>query len=850
MVLSGDYQSGARAMTRMSSPSRRAARELLSLLACLCYNRPIMPKQKEAAAALAANAANAAALPARRATYRRIALEIAYLIARNVFLLINLIIFLVVGLLIAFGATREGISLGAIISINIVLGIVQDIQAWFVLERLQLLTALRVRRVTKDGTEEIVLPDALGKGDRIALSLGEQIPCDSTLLESHSLEISEAMLTGESDSRARFARDTLLAGSIVTAGSGIARVETVFRESSVAKMTARIKRYTINESPVQKSINRVVIYTGYVLLVLIAFIAVHGTLIGETRVAIVQTIGAVAAVLVPQGLVVAATLLFAFGGMHFYRRHVLLREVNATEKLARIKNLCLDKTGTLTENTLTVETMVVPPGISKKDAQYLAHTYIKESGDASELMVALSKTLAGVPASTATDSLPFSSWRQYGGVLTQTNGTPLAVLAGTPEVFLPHIPNSTERAWLSECVTKEASLGKRVFCFVQSTSATLPRTLENTTLSPLAIYILTNNLRDGTRVTIDFFQKRGVRVRVLSGDNTETIRAVSAAAGIHHPERLITGEEMKGWTQEDFDARAKNYTIFARIVPEQKEKIIDALKKDGFTAMVGDGANDALAIKKADVGVAMFDGTPATRQIAAVVLMHNSFAELPSGVRLADSIIENLDLFGAIFFNQTLLGFFLFIFLTALGHPFPFSPLNIAFASYFAIGIPGMIISYWAIRPAGEVGRAGGESYVRKIAPFAIASATVSSLVTAGIVLVTIPVFGAAVATTLAVLSFAVCGFGFFMFAPIVFSSSVRPTRFWELLGTGVVEIALAVVVFLIPFARTFFDLTSVPVVRVLELIPIFVGYMIVQYVLARIFAKKRRFSHLEKVAA
>ncbi|HQU07713.1 MAG TPA: HAD-IC family P-type ATPase [Candidatus Paceibacterota bacterium] len=780
-------------------------------------------------------------LPERLATWRRIALEISYLVARNVFLLINLIIFSVVGLLVVFGDTREGLSLAAIISINMVLGIAQDIQAWFVLERLQILTALRVKRVRSDGSHEVVSPDALMKGDRIALSLGDQVPSDSVLVESRTLEVSEAILTGESDSLARAIGDTLLAGSIVTAGSGIARTETVFRESGIAKMTARIKRHTINESPVQKSINRVVIYTGYLLLAMIAFIAVHGTLVGTTRVEIVRTIGAISAILVPQGLVVAATLLFAFGGIHFYRRHVLLREVNATEKLARIKNLCLDKTGTLTENTLAVEELVVPTGVSKEQAERLVHAYVYGSGDTSELMDALAKTLPSLPVPTVTDSLPFSSWRQYGGVRTHTNDGPVAVLAGTPEVFVPHIPDAAARTWLTDRIGAEASRGKRVFCLVRVRDGTLPHTLENTALSPLAMYILTNDLREGTRATIDFFQERGVRVRVLSGDNTETIRAVATAAGIRHPEKLITGADMSEWTQADFDSRAKEYTIFARVVPEQKEKIIDALKKDGFTAMVGDGANDALAIKKADVGVAMFDGTPATRQIAAVVLMRNSFAELPGGVRLADSIIENLDLFGAIFFNQTLLGFFLFIFLTALGYPFPFSPLNIAFASYFAIGIPGMVISYWAIRPSGEVGKAGGESYVRKIAPFAAVSALISALATGAIVLVATPAYGSAVATTLAVFAFIVFGFSFFISAPLVFSSAARPTRFWELLGIGVIEVALAIIVFLIPLTRTFFDLTAVAVDKIALLLPVFAGYVIVQYILARVFARNRR---------
>lgn len=777
----------------------------------------------------------------RLQTGRRMATEIGYLIARNVFIPINAVIFLVVGLLIAFGDMREGLSLAAIISLNMILGIVQDIQAWFVLERLQLLTRMRVKRLLPSGKKEIVAPDDLVRGDTIALSLGDQVPADSTLVESHALEVSEAMLTGESDSLPRAQGDTLLAGSIITAGSGAARIEKSFQESSVAKMTARIKRYTVNESPVQKSINRVVVYTGYLLLAMIAFVAVHGVLVGTPRVDIVLTIGAISAVLVPQGLVVAATLLFAFGGIHFYRRHVLLREVNATEKLARIKNLCLDKTGTLTENALTVESFSIAPSVKKEGALDFVGAYVKDSGDASALINAIAKTMPPHTTGEIVESLPFSSWRQYGGVRVKTGEREDVVLAGTPEIFAPHIKDAEKRAWLMERVKEEASQGKRVFCLVRARGNTLPHTLDKAVLDPLIVYVLKNDLREGIQSTIDFFQRRGVRIRVLSGDNTETIQAVVRAAGIHAPDRLITGAEMAAWTQEDFDARAKDYTIFARIVPEQKEKIIEALKKDGFTAMVGDGANDALALKKADVGVAMFDGTPATRQIAAVVLMHNSFAELPNGVRLADSIVENLDLFGAIFFNQTFLGFFLFLFLAALGHPFPFSPLNIAFASYFAIGLPGTLISYWAIRPAGEAGRAGAEDYVQKILPFAAVSALFSSFVTGVIFILAAPLYGSAEATTLAVLSFIFCGFIFFMSAPMVFSSAVRKMRPLELLGAAFAEAALAALVFSLPWGRTFFDLTALSPEKIVFLLPAFALYALLQYLAARVFARIRR---------
>jgi len=772
--------------------------------------------------------------------YKRMILEIGYLIARNLFILVNVIIFTVVGLLIYFGDTREGLSLALIISINIIFGIIQDINAWIVLERLQLLTALRVTRLHKNGTREIVSQEALNKGDSISLSLGESVPCDSTLTKSQMLEVSESIITGESSSFPRAQGEKLLAGSIITAGSGIATIDTPFRESRIAKMTARVKRYTVNRSPIQQTINTVVTYTGYILILVILFIVTRGSLIGAPWLETIKTIGALSAVLVPQGLIVSATLLFAFGGIHFYRRHVLLREVNATEKLARIKNLCVDKTGTLTENALSVETIIVPKNIKREYAEGLMQAYIDNSGDASEIMRALADFLDTNKTKQKTlGGLPFSSWRQYGGVLLGEKEKDTALLAGTPEVFTP-LMSEGDRKWIMQHVKKEAGAGKRVFCIISTKTNKIPQTLKNSSLelTPIALFVLTNQLREGTRTTIDFFQARGVRIRVLSGDNTETIQAVTRMSGINEPEKIITGDQMQKWDQADFDEHAKEYTIFARIVPEQKEHIIDALKKDGFTGMIGDGANDALAIKKADVGIAMFDGAPATRQIAAVVLMHNSFAELPSGVRLADNMIENLYIFGAVFLNQTALGFFLYVFLTALGNPFPFSPLNIAFTSYFAIGIPNMLISYWSIRPSGKICKVSKESFLRKVLPYSLVSGAMSAVILTLILLVMTQGLKTPESATLGVLAFSILGYIFFIMTPVAYNFAKRALRKWEILGTGVFATGVAIILFSIPFVRTFFDLSIISLSAIVALIPIFFGYALIQYLLARGFSR------------
>ncbi len=305
-------------------------------------------------------------MPHRSEIRRR---ELAHIISRNVFLFTNGIIFAVVALLFVFGATQAGVFLGIVSVLNIVFGLAQDINAWLSLERLQLMTAPRVLRIKSDGSEELVLTDEIQKGDEIKLEVGNQVPCDGLLESAYNLEVSEGLITGESNSIPRPKNAHLLAGSIITSGSGIIRVETVFRESRIAKMTKGVQRYAPKISPIQDAVALVVKYSGFVLLGVFVFVIGRGLIVHEASVRLVMNIGALASMLVPQGLIFTVTLFFAYGAVHFFRRNVLLQEVNATEKLGRIKNLSMDKTGTLTENALVVETMVVPPEVSRGKAE-------------------------------------------------------------------------------------------------------------------------------------------------------------------------------------------------------------------------------------------------------------------------------------------------------------------------------------------------------------------------------------------------------------------------------------------------------------------------------------------------
>ncbi|MDO8481706.1 MAG: HAD-IC family P-type ATPase [bacterium] len=736
--------------------------------------------------------------------------ESGNILSRHLFIFVNAIIFSVIGLLFVFGDIKSGSFLGIVMVINIFLGVAQDFRARVALEKLQLLTAVQFTRINDDHSEETISPDEIKVGDSLSLKPGDQIPCDGTLSDSGSLEVSEALLTGESDSFPKNAGEDVLAGSIVTAGMGTVRIKTLYADSRIAQMTESSKRYSANPSPIQRSIETIIKYSGYALVVILLFIAYRGYVTHESFAQIVKHAGALASIIVPQGLVVTATLFFAFGAASYSSRHVLFQDINATEKLGRIKNLCMDKTGTLTENFLSVEEMYLPEGITKEAASSLTLLYINSLGETSKTIGAVEKYLLDAGAtereSDVLSILPFSSWRQYGAVTIKEREDLKTIVIGASDVLLPYIASDKEREWLRQLAEKHVHEGKHLLTVLWSEKDDIQSAFSGRTLSVLSIFVFRSGFREGIQDAVKFFQGRGVRIRIISGDHLGTVRAVASEAGVALTDKAVTGMEMKGWSEDDFTEKAKLYSIFARVLPEQKVKLIEALKKDGFTAMVGDGANDALAVKAADLGIAMFDGAKATRQLAAVVLMNNSFSALPGAVELADNFIENIEVFSTTFLNQSFLGFFFFVIISAFGYTFPLTPLNVTLINYFAVGLPGILIAYWAIRPAKDIYPASKQNFLSRVIPLAAGLGAIEA-VGAAIVFITSPqYFKTAETNTLVVLAFITFGLLFFILASNVRRKITTWVQKLQILGLCAAELLLGTLIASSPFFADFFN--------------------------------------------
>ena len=630
-----------------------------------------------------------------------------------------------------------------------------------------------------------------------------------------------------------------VAGSIITSGSGQVQVETVYHESRIARMTEGIRAHSLSLSPIQQSVSLVVRYTGYALIVAVAFAIGRSFVVNEPVVSTVLNIGTLASMFVPQGLVFAITLFFAYGAANLFQKNVLLQEINATEKLGRIKNLCMDKTGTLTENTLSVEAMHVVPGVDEQDAQNLVASYIHGTADESETVHAVSKFLKNTVPVDAAEVQPFSSWRQYGAVLVKRAGASTAVFVGSPDVFIHHLSDDKQKQWLADLIATNSREGKRVLCIAQAKAETMPKDLASVKISIVSAFVFHNNIREGIADTVNFFQNRGVRIRIISGDNPDTVSAVARAAGVRDPEKVTTGSELAKWSVNEFDTNVKEYTIFARIVPEQKEKIIEALKKDGFTAMVGDGANDALAIKKADLGIAMFDGSPATRQLASIVLVNNSFTALPGGVELADGVIRNIETFSSVVFNQTFIGGFLFIALSLFGREYPLTPFNVTLINYFAIGVAGTLVSYWTIAQSEKVPPVSKEPFLKRVVPLAVWSAVIQTAAIALIYVVNALYFKVSPPNTIILLSFIAVGFAYFSYIPAVYQGLLSWKRRFQIFYTLVIAAIILTAGFHVSIFLSFFNVVPLhlPVASVCLALGIIVVFCLAQYAVARKYA-------------
>lgn len=781
------------------------------------------------------------------------------IVIRNVFLLVNVVIFIVVILLFIFGNKQAALFLGFVFVLNTAIAIVQDIHARVLLEKLQMLTALMVLRINSDKTETSILAEEIKKGDLIKLKLGDQTPCEGMLISVENLEISEALITGESDSFSKKEKDKIIAGAIVTSGSGVMKAEGLFKDSRLSIIAGEVQKYAANPSSIQTAINTVIKYSSYILIAVLVFVVGRGIFLHLPKLMIVTNSGALASTIVPQGLLVVITLLFAIGAAYYSRRNVLFQEINATEKLGRIKNLCIDKTGTLTDNILAVEEMHTFEGLNKSNAHSFIHTYIRNSHDLSQTFLAVKKYLEEKKLDENLEKninnnlekkieiikiLPFSSWRRYGAMEMREGNNEQTIFVGASDIFVHKISNVKEKKWLEEITLENAKMGKRVLCVARASGAGFLKDLKGAYFSTdkpfsvLAVFVFRHNLRQGIKEAIGFFNNRQVKIRVISGDNPNTVQAVAESVGINSADNVITGEIVESWNNIEFKDNVHKYSVFAQILPEQKVRLVEEFKKDGFTAMVGDGVNDALAMKKADLGIAMWDGVPVTRQLADVILMTNSFSDLPGAVELADHFIRSIEINSGVYINMSLAGLLFFIIISIFGYSYPITPLNITFINYFTVGFSGILISYWALRPSGKILPADSKPFLKRVMPFVSVCAVVEAIGMVFVFFLSPHYLKIASSNTLVLFAYILFGFLFLLFGTSVYCGTLTRKEKLQLFLLGIFQIIVIYLALQISFVIKFFNITlpypALPFIGKAFLIVLLCGF--IEYLIAKKF--------------
>ena len=606
------------------------------------------------------------------------------IIRSNALTFFNLIFVVIAVLLCLVGSYRNLTFLPVVIG-NTLIGIFQELRAKHILDKMSLLHAPHAVAL-RDGMEQKLAANDLVRGDIVVLSAGDQIPADATVLQG-SVQVNEALLTGESDEIEKEPGSELLSGSFVVAGRCYARLDQVGDESYIAKLTREAKAVQTGEqSEMIRAINRIVKWIGFTIVPIgVILFAQSYFYSGETlQKSVVSAIAAVIG-MIPEGLYMLTTIALVLGTMRLARRKVLLHDMKSIETLARVDTLCVDKTGTVTENKMIVEDVcpLCDDRFTLEDIRMIMADYVYAMQADNDTMAALRRYFTGEKTQDATATLPFSSAKKYGGVSFHTEET---YLLGAPDVLLAGRENPYQ-----EQIEGYSAKGCRVLLLGMYDGALTDETLSAGFL-PIALILLSNKIRAEAPETFGYFASQGVAVKVISGDNARTVSEVAKRAGIENADRFVDARTLT--TEEAIRDAAGKYTVFGRVTPAQKRSLVQALKADGHTvAMTGDGVNDVLALKEADCSIAMASGSDVACQVSHIVLLDSNFASMPSVVAEGRRVINNIERSASLYLVKNIFSFCLAFFTLFATLPYPFSPAQLTLVSAVTIGIPSFILA-------------------------------------------------------------------------------------------------------------------------------------------------------------
>jgi cation-transporting ATPase E len=729
------------------------------------------------------------------------------IVRTNVFTLFNAIVFSGFGLLLALGRWQDALF-GFPALFNTLIGVTQEFNAKRTLDRLAVLNAPHARVIRDGHTIEIPLEQVV-LDDTIVLRTGDQLVADAVLIDSDNLELDESLLTGESDSIHKQPGDEVLSGSGVVSGSGVAKVNRVGADSYAAALTAEARQFSLVSSELRTAQNKLLKWITWALAPMIIII-VNGQMmaVGGWEVALREglwrdaAVGGVAAVIamIPLGLVLVTSIAFAAGGVKLAQKQVLIQELPAVEGLARVDVLCLDKTGTLTTGEIVFDRVVElsQPGLSVFREQDVATVLAWYGADelANPTACSLAEAFSELPSADVVATVPFSSARKWSSV--SFSGELLGTwILGAPEMMFAG--NNPANAQVLAQAGALAARGERTLALAFSQHLALavgPTGVElPDDVTPVALLTFREQVRPDAAQTLRYFAEQGVGIRVISGDDPRTVAEVARKVGLEVTEGFDARE-----LPDDLDELAElleDNFVFGRVTPAQKKSMVLALKSRGHVvAMTGDGVNDALAIKEADLGIAMDTASQATKAVARLVLLDGRFDRMPGVVAEGRRVIANIERVSMLFLTKTAYAFAMSITFGLLMWGFPFLPRQLSITDGLTIGIPAFFL---ALMPNVSRYRQG---FLRRSLSFAIPAGLIVTVALLSIHISSLIIGGLSVqelqsASTLTLAFIAI-------WVLVVIS---RPLNGWRVLIIASMYVGLALV-WVIPLSREFFEIT------------------------------------------
>lgn len=594
----------------------------------------------------------------------------------NLFTLFNLINTILATLIILTGNYKNLMFLGVVFS-NIFIGTFQEIRAKRTLDKISLIVSAKVCAI-RDGKEEMIALNDVVLDDIVKLKMGSQIVADAILIEGE-LEVDESLLTGESDVVIKHVGDFLYSGSFVVGSLGYAKVENVGNDNYATQMVKDAKKFQRYPSELRDTLNKIIKYIGIAIipLGLLLFAKQYFWLDQDLNTSILSTSAALIG-MIPEGLVILTSIALAVGTIHLAKRKTLVQELFCLETLARVDVLCLDKTGTITEGRMLVDGYHCVESANEFE---IIGNLIHSLSDDNATINALKDKYEECDSFELVKTISFNSKKKYSGAIFKNH----SYFMGAYEFLVKDVKEEHLK-----CIEEFASQGYRVITLIESDEKEESKVVADNRV--LGFLLLLDKIRESAHETLAYFREQDVDIKVISGDHPLTVSQVAKRAGLTGYEHYIDATTLK--SEEDIENAVKNYSVFGRVSPQQKKQMIIALKKQGHTVgMTGDGVNDVLAFKEANVSVAMASGSDIAKSSANLVLLDSDFKSLPYVLFEGRRVINNIQRVATLFLTKTIFSFILVLLTLLVSFKYPFIPIHLTFVSSLTIGIPAFFLA-------------------------------------------------------------------------------------------------------------------------------------------------------------